>query len=162
MVEREVVFGFDCRNGRISEINGTLQAKESGGTSLNYNNVCIQNLVARRWTPLEVERLQGFPDRWTDIAEWIDKNGKKHNTSDKDRYKALGNSIALPFWKWLLKRISIQYEIEEARTATMASLFDGIGGFPLLWEQINGKGTCLWASEIEDFCIAVTKFHFGG
>jgi DNA (cytosine-5)-methyltransferase 1 len=53
----------------------------------------------------------------------------------------------------VVKRISAQYE----RNATMASLFDGIGGFPYLWEQINGKGTALWASEIEDFPIAVTK-----
>lgn len=42
----------------------------------------------------------------------------------------------------------------------MASLFDGIGGFPLIWEQFNGKGSCLWASEIEEFPIAVTKIHF--
>ena len=43
----------------------------------------------------------------------------------------------------------------------MASLFDGIGGFPLIWEQLNGRGTCLWASEIEEFPIAVTKRRFG-
>ena len=43
----------------------------------------------------------------------------------------------------------------------MASLFDGIGGFPLIWETLNGEGTCLWASEIEEFPIAVTKYHFG-
>ena len=36
-----------------------------------------------------------------------------------------------------------------------------IGGFPLLWEQLNGKGSCLWASEIEEFPMAVTKKHFG-
>ena len=42
----------------------------------------------------------------------------------------------------------------------MASLFDGIGGFPLIWEWLNGKDSCLWASEIEDFPIAVTKYHF--
>ena len=42
----------------------------------------------------------------------------------------------------------------------LGSLFDGIGGFPLIWEQINGKGTCLWASEVESFCIAVTKKRF--
>ena len=42
----------------------------------------------------------------------------------------------------------------------MASLFDGIGGFPLIWERLNGRGSCLWASEIEEFCIAVTKHHF--
>ena len=42
----------------------------------------------------------------------------------------------------------------------MASLFDGIGGFPLIWEQINGLGSCLWASEIDEFAIAVTNYHF--
>lgn len=50
---------------------------------------------------------------------------------------------------------------EYERDATMASLFDGIGGFPLLWEQLNGKGSCLWASEIEEFPMAVTRKHFG-
>ncbi len=108
--------------------------------------------IVRRLTPLECERLQGFPDYYTDIGEYIDSKGKKKKTSDSARYKALGNSIALPPWKWVLKRISAQYE----RDATLASLFDGIGGFPLLWEQINGKGSCLWASEIEDFPMAVT------
>jgi DNA (cytosine-5)-methyltransferase 1 len=43
----------------------------------------------------------------------------------------------------------------------MASLFDGIGGFPYLWEQLNGKGSCLWASEIEEFPMAVTKVRIG-
>jgi DNA (cytosine-5)-methyltransferase 1 len=110
----------------------------------------------RRLTPLECERLQGFPDGWTNIGEWIDSKGKKHDSSDSARYKALGNSIALPFWRFLCKRISAQY----ARRATMASLFDGIGGFPLVWEEWNGKGSAVWASEIEEFPIAVTKYHF--
>ena len=35
-----------------------------------------------------------------------------------------------------------------------------IGGFPLIWEEINGKGRCLWASEIEEFPMAVTQYHF--
>ena len=109
--------------------------------------------IVRRLTPLECERLQGFPDGWTDIGEYIDSNGKKRKTSDAARYKALGNSIALPPWKWALKRLCACYE----RDATMASLFDGIGGFPHLWEQLNGKGSCLWASEIEEFPMAVTK-----
>ena len=47
------------------------------------------------------------------------------------------------------------------KSITMASLFDGIGGFPYIWEQINGKGSCLWASEIEEFPIAVTKARIG-
>lgn len=93
---------------------------------------------------------------WTDIGKWTDSKGKKHKTADSPRYKALGNSIALPFWFWLLRRISAQYE----RPATLGSLFDGIGGFPLCWERCNGKGTAVWASEIEEFAIAVTKKHF--
>lgn len=148
----------DCRNfTEGGEINGTLQAKESKGQSLNLNNTVRQNMVVRRLTPLECERLQGFPDHWTDLGEWTDSKGKRHKDADSPRYKALGNSIALPPWKWLLKRLCGNYE----RDATMASLFDGIGGFPLIWEQLNGRGTCLWASEIEEFPIAVTKRRFG-
>ena len=116
------------------------------------------NYRVRRLTPLECERLQGYPDGWTDIGEWTDSKGKVRQTTDSARYKALGNSIGLPPWKWVLKRISAQYE----RDATMASLFDGIGGFPLIWEQLNGPGTCLWASEIEEFCIAVTEKRING
>lgn len=130
--------------------------KESGGSSVNYNNTVRENELVRRLTPLECERLQGLPDRWTDIGDWTDDKGKKHKTTDSNRYKALGNSIALPFWKYLLKRISAEYE----RDATMASLFDGIGGFPYLWEQINGKGSCKWISEIEPFCCALTEKRF--
>lgn len=109
--------------------------------------------IVRRLTPTECARLQGFPDGWTDIGDWVDSKGKKHKAADSPRYKALGNSIALPVWKIILKRLCAYYE----RDATMASLFDGIGGFPYLWEQINGEGSCLWASEIEEFPMAVTK-----
>ena len=117
----------------------------------------VQNMVVRRLTPLECERLQGFPDHWTDIGEWIDEKGKKHKDADSPRYKALGNSIALPFWDWMLRRMA-RYLPEDA---TLGSLFDGIGGFPLIWERIHGKGTARWASEIEPFPIAVTKKWFG-
>ena len=88
---------------------------------------------------------------------YTDCNGKRKKVCDSQRYKALGNSIALLPWKWIMKRICACYE----RDATLASLFDGIGGFPLIWEQINGKGSCIWASEIEEFPMAVTKARFG-
>jgi DNA (cytosine-5)-methyltransferase 1 len=135
---------------------GTLKASggDFGGGS---ENLIRTQYIVRRLTPLECERLQGFPDGWTDIGDWIDSKGKTHKASDSPRYKALGNSIALPYWKVLLKRISAQYD----RDATMASLFDGIGGFPYIWERLNGKGSCLWASEIEEFPMAVTKVRFG-
>lgn len=95
---------------------------------------------------------------WTDIGDWIDTKGKTHKSSDTARYKALGNSIALPFWQWLLERF-VPYLPE---SPTMGSLFDGIGGFPLCWERIYGKGTAVWASEIEPFCIAVTERRING
>lgn len=94
---------------------------------------------------------------WTDIGEWVDSKGKKHKAADSPRYKALGNSIALPFWFWLLRRISAQYE----RPATLGSLFDGISGFCLIWARCNGAKNCRWSSEIEEFPMAVTRKHFG-
>lgn len=154
----DLVCAVDCRNFcEGGEINGTLQAKESRGQSLNLNNTVRQNMVVRRLTPMECERLQGYPDGWTDIGEWRDSKGKLHKGADSPRYKACGNSIALPFWDFLAKRISAQY----LRPVTMGSLFDGIGGFPLVFERHNGKGTARWASEIEEFPIAVTKLRFG-
>jgi DNA (cytosine-5)-methyltransferase 1 len=142
----------------IPAVAHTLRAKASGGFSLNCNQVVRVKHIVRRLTPLECERLQGYPDGWTDIGEWVDSKGKKHKEADSPRYKALGNSIAIPPWKWVLKRLCACYD----RDATMASLFDGIGGFPYIWEQLNGKGSCLWASEIEEFPMAVTKIRFGG
>lgn len=153
-----VVSSVDCRNfTEGGEINGALQAKESVGQSLNLQNTVRTGMIVRRLTPMECERLQGFPDHWTDIGEWRDSKGKLRKPSDSPRYKALGNSIALPFWDFLAKRISAQY----LRPVTMGSLFDGIGGFPLVFERHNGKGTARWASEIEEFPIAVTKLRFG-
>lgn len=153
-----VVSSVDCRNfTEGGEINGALQAKESVGQSLNLQNTVRTGMIVRRLTPMECERLQGFPDHWTDIGEWRDSKGKLRKPSDSPRYKALGNSIALPFWDFLAKRISAQY----LRPVTMGSLFDGIGGFSLVFERHNGKGTARWASEIEEFPIAVTKLRFG-
>ena len=134
--------GPGARNGKEREIIAMVDRLEEG---------------VRRITPIECERLQGFPDGWTDIGEWTDSKGKAHKeSSDSARYKALGNSIATPFWFYLLRRIAAQYE----RPATLGSLFDGIGGFPYCWERCNGKGTAIWASEIEEFPIAVTKYRF--
>lgn len=128
-------------------------------TSYTLNTIDRPAVCAgvRCLTPMECERLQGYPDGWTDIGEWMDSKGKRHKAADSPRYKALGNSIALPFWDFLAKRISAQY----LRPVTMGSLFDGIGGFPLVFERHNGNGTARWASEIEEFPVAVTKLRFG-
>lgn len=142
--------GFgDYRAGEVA--SSCKQRDFKDGTDL-----AITNMVVRRLTPMECERLQGFPDHWTDIGEWTDEKGKKRKDADSPRYKALGNSIALPFWDCMLRRMA-RYLPEGA---TLGSLFDGIGGFPLIWERIHGKGTARWASEIEQFPIAVTKIRF--
>lgn len=113
--------------------------------------------IVRRLTPVECERLQGYPDGYTDIGDWIDSKGKKHKYADSPRYKALGNSIALPQWFWLAQRMR-PYLKEKP---TLGSLFDGLGGFPLVWQRAYGEGTARWASEIEEFPMAVTKRRFG-
>ncbi len=187
--------------------------------------------IVRRLTPTECERLQGYPDGWTDLKPiedmsdedvlfwqnalletearegrarqdengvwWIwkctevppsdparddidpeepelvwENTGKeyKHKTKaqliawynrsfcdcDSKRYKAMGNSIALPQWRFTLERMAAYLP----PGATLGSLFDGVGGFPLIWEGIHGAGTALWASEIELFPIAVTRYRF--
>lgn len=147
----------DAQAVMCEDVAHTLRAKAACAYRENAKTCPVQNMVVRRLTPMECERLQGFPDHWTDIGEWIDEKGKKHKDANSPRYKALANSIALPFWDWMLRRMA-RYLPEDA---TLGSLFDGIAGFPLIWERIHGKGTVRWASEIEQFPIAVTKKWFG-
>lgn len=142
--------------GENQDVAHTLRAKANCEYREDAETYQVQNMVARRLTPLECTRLQGYPDGWVDIGDWTDEKGKKHKDADSPKYKALGNSIALPFWDWMLRRMA-RYLPEGA---TLGSLFDGIAGFPLIWERIHGRGTARWASEIEPFPIAVTKKHF--
>ena len=129
------------------------------GTGGGNTPMIEQNAVVRRLTPLECERLQGYPDGWTDIGDWVDSKGKKHKgESDSPRYKALGNSIALPFWEWMAARMVKVLKEDGVEQPTMASLFDGIGGFPLVFSRCGCDP--IWASEIEEFPIAVTKRRF--
>lgn len=129
---------------------GTQVAKGPGA-------VCRQSIV-RRLTPLECTRLQGFPDGWVDIGEWKDSNGKIHKDSDSPKYKALGNSIAIPFWQWMAERMVQQLRKNGIEKPTMASLFSGIGGFELAYARVGAIP--IWNSEIEEFPKAVTNSHF--
>lgn len=143
--------------GASPDVAHALRAKAACAYREDAETYPVQNMVVRRLTPMECERLQGFPDHWTEIGEWIDEKGKKHKDADSPRYKALGNSIALPFWDWMLRRMA-RYLPEGA---TLGSLFDGISGFNVCWARIHGAQCCRWSSEIEQFPIAVTKKHFG-
>ena len=90
------VAGLDCRNAvENGDLCGTLQ-KGTSGSSLNSIHPIRNGLLIRRLTPLECERLQGFPDGWTDIP----------GASDSARYKALGNSVAIPCVEFIMSRIA--------------------------------------------------------
>lgn len=87
-------------NIRYSDVAYTLGTNTSPS---GRNTPMIQTgLRVRRLTPLECERLQGFPDHYTRIA-WRGKSAE--NCPDTPRYKALGNSMAVPVMRWIGERI---------------------------------------------------------
>jgi DNA (cytosine-5)-methyltransferase 1 len=91
------VVGTDLYNGAITGEVAATMTKSMSGTGTGPT--AMQAMAVRRLLPRECERLQGFPDDYTDIKP----NGKQ--TSDGPRYKALGNSMAVPVMAWIGKRI---------------------------------------------------------
>ena len=161
----------------------TLAARDYKGPQAvcYYENI---KYIVRRLTPTECARLQGMPDLWCRLSQiddmsdedyefwkqahetYAEINGKNYKEKTKQQmiawynklqidgaeYKAYGNGMALP-----CVRVPI-HGIAQHGAKTMASLFDGIGGFPLAG-LIDGIET-LWTSEIELFPIAVTMERF--
>ena len=87
-----------------------------------------KHMAVRRLTPLECERLQGFPDNYTQIA-W--RNKAPEDCPDGPRYKALGNSMAVPVMRWIGEGIQMVDDLvnglderEDSRTSEQKSLFD--------------------------------------
>lgn len=153
--------GADLYNGTLTGDKAVTLTTATGQGGANTGPSVIEKIIrwiVRRLTPTECERLQGYPDGWTDLGDWVDSKGKAHKAADTPRYKALGNSIALPQWYYVLGGIADRLP----DNATLGSLFDGIGGFPYVWAQLHAgrKELCVWASEIEEFPIAVTKKWF--
>ena len=74
-----------------------------------HSHAVITPTQVRRLTPIECERLQGFPDNYTQIA-W--RNKMPENCPDGPRYKAMGNSMAVPVMHWIGKRIQMVEEIQ--------------------------------------------------
>lgn len=113
-IQKEVTHTLDCAQGvavaqpvdfrnlryHDGDVSGTMQSKSSGGYSLNYMTGIQTSMAVRRLTPVECERLQGFPDNYTNIP-WR----KNPEAPDGPRYKALGNSWAVPNVRWIGKRI---------------------------------------------------------
>lgn len=142
--------------------------------------------IVRRLTPLECSRLQGMPDDWCDVPaqsnvtqedlehwrpildEWAKINDKKPKSdaqivkwlsspvSESAQYQMYGNGIALPQWVWVCGRIIETYGEHKP---TMASLFDGTGSFPLIWNSILGGAYTAWSSEVNPDAIRVSKYR---
>ena len=94
MGDNQVATAFGWQNSShqgmsVDTISPTLDKSKTPAT--------MQNMAVRRLTPVECERLQGFPDNYTNIKE---------NCSDGARYKALGNSMAVPVMRWIGERIN--------------------------------------------------------
>jgi site-specific DNA-cytosine methylase len=83
---------FDAYNHTVSEVNQTLRT----GSDLDKMGTVLESSVVRRLTPVECERLQGFPDNWTD------------NQADSNRYKQMGNAVAVPVVEWIISRMVAQ------------------------------------------------------
>ena len=82
------------KDGEVTSTQSARQHKDATDLVLQGTD---QPRLIRRLTPLECERLQGFPDNWTAIP----------NASDSARYKALGNSVAIPCVDYVLRGISL-------------------------------------------------------
>jgi len=80
------VQAYDEYNDSIGEIHQTLRAGTKQSTGV------LTSSVVRRLTPTECERLQGFPDQWTE------------GQADSHRYKQLGNAVAVPVVEWIIQR----------------------------------------------------------
>lgn len=89
---------------KSQEITGTLTASYGGGgPDYDLKPLVFRPTLVRKLTPIECERLQGFPDNWTRI-NWKGKEEK--DCPDGHRYKAMGNSMAIPVVKWIGERIN--------------------------------------------------------
>jgi len=79
------------------EVTPALQPLRPFVQSHHAQTFIASDYAVRRLTPTECERLQGFPDNYTNIKE---------NCADGQRYKALGNSMAVPVMRWIGERIN--------------------------------------------------------
>lgn len=98
----------------ITDVSGTLTSGHGGRgvdmDALASGQCVVTKTSVRRLTPLECERLQGFPDNYTRIAY---RNKPKDECPDGPRYKALGNSMAVPVMRWIGEQIQRAVDYKE-------------------------------------------------
>lgn len=85
------VLAFDSYNQSVSETSQTIRKGAAGN---DHVGMVMEKSTVRRLTPTECERLQGFPDGWTD------------GQADSHRYKQMGNAVAVPVVEWIINRLT--------------------------------------------------------
>jgi DNA (cytosine-5)-methyltransferase 1 len=86
MTNNNSPIAVDTYNNAVSEVHQTLRANGIESTG-------VFTSIVHRLTPVECERLQGFPDGWTE------------GQSDSQRYKQMGNAVAVPVVSWIIDRL---------------------------------------------------------
>ena len=101
MTDTPIVYESHPNDSRVTDMGDTCTTVTARWGTGGNNTPLVNQSVIRRLTPVECERLQGFPCGYTEIPY----NNKPH-TPDGHRYKALGNSMAVPVIRWLGERIN--------------------------------------------------------
>ena len=86
-----VAMAFDTFNQSVSDKNQTIKSHSANNENIG---TVLEKSTVRRLTPTECERLQGFPDGWTE------------GQADSHRYKQMGNAVAVPVVQWIIDRIT--------------------------------------------------------
>jgi site-specific DNA-cytosine methylase len=143
--------------GQSEAAGGTFVTKEFAPTLQSQNNgstavpAVQQSMAVRRLTPRECERLQGFKDDHT-LIPWRGKPAAE--CPDGPRYKALGNSMAVPCMAWIGRRIAAQ----EMLPLRYLSVCSGIEAASVAWEPLGWQPAAF--AEVEKFPSAVLAHHW--
>jgi site-specific DNA-cytosine methylase len=151
----------DCYNQTLSNVAIPIRSNRSdvdhnGGVLVPADARQAQRapgggMAVRRLTPKECERLQGFPDNHT-LIPWRGKPAEQ--CPDGPRYKALGNSMAVPCMAWIGSRIAAQ----ESEPLRYLSVCSGIEAASMAWEPLGWQPAAF--AEVEKFPSAVLTHHW--
>ena len=152
MIQCDTV-AFNC-NARADELpSARRNTALNDGLTARQRAAVAQGggMAVRRLTPKECERLQGFPDNHT-LIPWRGKPAEQ--CPDGPRYKALGNSMAVPCMAWIGSRIAAQ----ESESLRYLSVCSGIEAASMAWEPVGWQPAAF--AEVEKFPSAVLTHHW--